>query len=96
VSEDQVRGTLRAQARMREILDTDVTEKAWNEVTSDGYRVDVTVSPVQTKRTETIGVKLLMVDLTLSWRQGNKNRVINLKTLKLVRPVDHEQTGLPS
>jgi type II secretion system protein I len=86
-SEDQVRASLAAEARMREVLDDKgIAEKAWSEVTTDGYRVDVAVKKVHTDRAETIGVALLQVDLSLSWRRGIKNRTIRLSTLKAVYP----------
>jgi type II secretion system protein I len=85
-SDDYVRASLVAEARIRDVLDTDLAEKTWTEVTNDGYRVDVTISKVQTERAQTIGMDLYQVELGLSWRRGLKNRAINLKTLKLVRP----------
>jgi type II secretion system protein I len=97
VSEDHVKASLRAEARMREILDSDdLAEKTWTETTVDGYRVDVAVSKVQTERTQTIGMVLFQVDLSLSWKRGMKNRTINLKTLKLVRPGDETKGVMPS
>jgi len=96
-SEDHVRASLMAEARMREIIDGEaLVEKVWTETTSDGYRVDVAVSKVQTARAETIGATLLQVDLSLSWRRGARNRTINLKTLKLVRPGDETKGVMPS
>jgi general secretion pathway protein I len=96
-SEDHVRASLMAEARMREIIDGEaLVEKVWTETTSDGYRVDVAVSRVQTARAETIGATLLQVDLSLSWRRGARNRTINLKTLKLVRPGDETKGVMPS
>jgi hypothetical protein len=82
-SEDHVRASLAAEARMREVLDDkELREKAWSEVTNDGYHVDVAVKKVHTDRADTIGVTLLQVDLSLSWRRGIKNRTIKLSTLK--------------
>jgi prepilin-type N-terminal cleavage/methylation domain-containing protein len=96
-SEDHVRASLRAEARMREIIDSEaLVEKVWTETTNDGYRVDVAVSSVQTERARVIGAALFQVDLSLSWRRGVKNRTISLKTLKLVRPGDVTKGGVPS
>ena len=84
-SEDHMRASLVAEARMREVLDdASLAEKGWSEVTNEGYRIDVMINKVQTERANMAGADLYQIDLSLSWRKGMRNRTINLKTLKVV------------
>jgi hypothetical protein len=70
---------------MREILDeSDITDKTYSEITNDGYKVDVSISEIAKDRSENLNVKLFEIDLKLSWLKGNKEKFINLKTMKLV------------
>ncbi len=96
-SEDYLKASLRAEAVMRGILGSDdLKEKAWTEVTNDGYRVDVAIAKVRAERADTIGMTLLQVDLSLSWKQGIRSRTIKLETLKLVRPGSETGGAVPS
>jgi len=84
-SDDYVSAVLRAESKMREILDDDkLTEKSWGEATDDGYRMDATVADAATDRTENLQVKLLEITLTVHWTRGTKERSLTLKTMKLV------------
>jgi len=84
-SDDYVSAVIKAEARMREILDDErLTERSWSETTDDGYRVDVSVSDTSKERTENLQVRLLRVDLTLRWTKGTKERSLTLRTLKVV------------
>jgi general secretion pathway protein I len=85
MSEDSMRAVIIAESKMREIVsNTELSETSWTETTGDGYRMDVAVSGVLSERAQTLGTKLLQVDLVLSWRKGIRNRSITLSTLKLV------------
>jgi general secretion pathway protein I len=97
-SGDYVKASLRAQEKMREILDsTDLAERQWTESTTDGYRIDVAVAPVEKERVQTItGAQLLKVDLVLSWKQGVRNKTMNLSTLKYVRPSEGQKAPVTS
>lgn len=84
-SDDYVSAVLRAESKMREILDDDkLTEKSWSEATDGGYRMDATVADAATDRTENLQVKLLEITLTVHWTRGIKERSLTLKTMKLV------------
>lgn len=84
-SEDYISAVTTAEARLRDILDDEeLSEKSWSETTSDGYRMDVTVSDALTERTDNLQVKALSIDLTIRWVKGVKENSINLKTMKLV------------
>lgn len=84
-SEDYVYASLRAEAKMREVLDDDnLSEKSWSEVTDDGYRMDVLITNALNDRTENLSVNIFEVDLILHWTRGTKERSIALRTMKVV------------
>lgn len=84
-SEKYVSALIKAEARMREILDDEkLSEKSWYETTDDGYRVDVSVSDSLKDRTDNLQIKVLEINLTLRWTTGIKEKSIALKTLKVV------------
>lgn len=83
-SDDYVSAVMKAEARMREILDDEkLTERSWSEATDDGYRIDVSVSDTSKERTENLQVRLLKIDMTLRWTKGTKERSLTLRTLKV-------------
>ena len=93
-SEDYVSAVLRAEQRMREVLeDEGLSEKAWSETTRDGYKVDVVVSDVQKERTENLQVRLLQVNLTMRWMRGTKEKILTLRTMKIVNKIGPGSTG---
>ncbi|MDP3297591.1 MAG: prepilin-type N-terminal cleavage/methylation domain-containing protein [Thermodesulfovibrionia bacterium] len=85
VSEDYVSAVIKAEAKMREILDnSNLSEGSWSEVTPDGYRIDVSIRDSEKERTQNLKVRLLGVDLTIHWTKGTKTRSLTLKTMKVV------------
>jgi len=84
-SGDMVSATVRGDARIREILaEPSLTEKAWGEITEDGYRIDVSVSEVLKERTENLPVKMMEVVVTIRWNEERKVKSFQLKTVKMV------------
>jgi len=84
-SEDYSNAVIIAESRMRGILDDDnLAERAWEEKTEDGYRINAVVSNTAGNRTENLQVKLLEINLTVSWTKESKERTFNLMTLKMV------------
>lgn len=84
-SDDASNAVIMAEAKMREILDDDnLVERAWTESTEDGYRIDAVVSSTASDRTENLQIRLLEINLTVSWIKDLKERTLNLKTLKMV------------
>jgi general secretion pathway protein I len=84
-SEDYVAASVRAQTRMREVLDDDaLTERAWSETTADGYRVDVVVSPALAERTKDLQVQLLDVALTIYWVKDSRSKTMTVRTMKMI------------
>ena len=85
VSKDYVSAAIRAEAKMREILEgTDLTEKSWSEVTDEGYRFDAAITETLKERTENLQVRMLEIALTVQWSEGLKTKFLTLKTLKVV------------
>jgi len=85
VSEDYVSGVVKAETRMRELLDDDsLSEKQWTEVTDDGYRIDADVKETLKERSDNLQVKMLDIGITVTWRKGQKDRSVALRTLKVV------------
>jgi general secretion pathway protein I len=96
-SEDYVKAALVAEGKLRDITEgVDLTERQWTEYTDDGYRIDVTVLPVENDKAQAVNMKLLQVDLSLSWKSGSRNRVMNIKTLKLVNPSEERKEPVNS
>jgi general secretion pathway protein I len=84
LSETYVRGTVEAEAKMREILDSqDFTEKNWNGRTENGYRFEASVSNVLAERTENLQVKMVEISVAVYWTEAGKERSSKLKTLKV-------------
>lgn len=85
VSQNYVSAAIRAEAKMREILeDTNLQENAWSEVTDEGYRFDASVTETFKERTENLQVRMLEINLTAQWPEGSKMKYLTLKTLKVV------------
>ena len=84
-SDDYSHAVIMAESKMRKILDDDtLKEQSWTESTDDGYRIDAVVSSTASDRTENLQIKLLEINLTVSWIKDSKERTFNLKTLKMV------------
>lgn len=84
-SEDYVSATMKANSKLREILsDDNLSERSWSEVTEDGYSIYASVYKTLKDRTDDLNVELLEIDLTIKWRAGNREKTIDLKTMKMV------------
>ena len=61
---------------MREILDNEqLSENAWSETSPEGYRFDITVAKAYETRTKDLPLKILEIDVTMSWKKGGKEQV---------------------
>ena len=84
-SDDYAAAVIRAEAKMREVLDKeDLTETSWSEATPDGYRMDVYITDVLKEKTNNLQVRLLAVSLTTRWFKGTKEKMLNLRTMKII------------
>lgn len=85
-SEDYVAASVRAEIKMREILDDDnLSENTLVETTDDGYRFDIAVTDSLKDRTENLQVRLFQIDLTIHWTKGKKNKALTLNALKVMK-----------
>jgi general secretion pathway protein I len=83
-SENYVKVAMEAEAKMREILDSqDFPEKSWNGKTEGGYRYEASVTNVLAERTDNLKVKMVEISVSVFWTEGGKERSSKLKTLKV-------------
>ncbi|MCX5847560.1 MAG: prepilin-type N-terminal cleavage/methylation domain-containing protein [Deltaproteobacteria bacterium] len=86
-----------SDAKIREILaDPSLTEKAWREITDDGYRIEVSIGEVLKERTDNLPVKMMEVTLVVRWNEGRKERNIQLKTVKMIDKIKPAESSSPS
>ena len=84
-SEEYVAGSLEAQSKMREVLDSqEFSERSWNGITDNGYRFQVSVSDTLPERVENLHVKLVVVEVKVYWARGAGEKSLTLKTMKMV------------
>ncbi len=84
-SEDMTFAMVRAESRMRELISGDsLTEKVLNENTDDGYRFDISISEILKERTDNLPVKLMKIDLKITWIAGMKEKNFSLETVKMI------------
>jgi general secretion pathway protein I len=84
-SGDLISATIRGESRIREIMaESSLTEKAWSEITEDGYRMDVLISEVIKERTDNLPIRLMQVALTVRWMEGIREKSLSLKTIRMV------------
>jgi len=84
-ADDYVKAAIKAESVMREILDSDELEEgSWVESTEDGYDIIVTVKGIEEDRIEDLSVRLLEVTLKFRWLRDEKERALNLMTVKLI------------
>jgi general secretion pathway protein I len=86
-SEDYASAVVRVEAKMREVLDNEqLSENAWSEMSPEGYKFDVTVAKTYEARTKDLPLKIMEIGVTMSWKKGEKDRTLTLKTMKTVKP----------
>jgi general secretion pathway protein I len=84
-SESHMRAAAYAGAVMREITtDEDFPNNASTSGFVDIYRFETSAVKVDEERNSTINADLYRIDVTLSWREGNRDKTISLSSLKLV------------
>ena len=84
-SEDYVSAVIKAEIKMRDVLDDkELSEKSWSETTDDGYRIDVSIYDAVKDRTENLQIRLLEVNLIIRWIKDTKEKSLTLKAMKVV------------
>jgi type II secretion system protein I len=85
VSEDVVVASVRAEAKMREILSNEeLSEDSWTENTDDGYKFAVNIAETLQQKTDSLPIQLLQIDVAITWTKNSKERSLRLKTYKTV------------
>lgn len=84
-SGDMTVAAIRADALIREVLDgLSPASVSWSGVTTDGYRIDVSITEVLREKTDSLPFKLLDLSVTVGWTGGGREKSLVLKTQKLV------------
>jgi prepilin-type N-terminal cleavage/methylation domain-containing protein len=85
VSEDVVAASVRAEAKMREILSNEeLSVDSWTENADDGYRFAVNIAETLQQKTDSLPIQLLQIDVAITWTKNSKERSLRLKTYKTV------------
>lgn len=85
-SEDYISAVVRAEAKMRDVLDEEtITVGMSSETTTDGYLMETTVSKVYERRTRDLPFEVLEIGVRLSWKGPVAQRSMTLKTMKTVK-----------
>ena len=87
LSGDYVAATVKAESKMREVLDIadeDIEEGSKTERTDDGYTIDINIAETLEKRTEELPIQLMEVSVTVHWKKFMKEKSLTLRTVKLV------------
>ncbi|NPU84144.1 MAG: prepilin-type N-terminal cleavage/methylation domain-containing protein [Syntrophaceae bacterium] len=95
VAGDRIEILERANAKMREVLDSDHGEDAsWKEINDDGYSYDISVTEILRDRSSALGVRLLDIEVSAKLRRQTGAGRVTLKTAKLVsRSADLKNDG---
>ncbi len=89
-SNDQIEALSYANAKMREVLNSEkIEDKSWNETDDNGYSYEITIAESLKERTDSLAVKMEEITLVTSWIAGNKKKQIVLKTAKVVSKADN-------
>lgn len=85
VSKDYVHAVLKAEERMRELLEEEnLSEGHYSEQTEDGYKIDIYISKFGKDKSENLQVDLTQIDLSVSWTAGMKEKRFDLTTYKVM------------
>jgi len=89
-SQEYMAALTQAEAVMREIVESEkIEEKSWNEQTDRGFQIEVSVAEAQKERTENLPIKLLQIEMNLSWEKALRKKSLTLRTLKVVNRIDN-------
>jgi len=84
-SDDRIETLRHASEKMREVLDSDLSEdKTWHNVDDEGYSYDITVAETLNERTDALAVKFLEITILAQYTKDKRSKQVTLKTAKLV------------
>lgn len=83
-ADDQIESSIRAAAKMREILNLPSYRKqSWSEMDDAGYTYEVAIDEMMKERTDSLPVRMEKITLTMHWVKGKSKKQITLKTAKV-------------
>jgi general secretion pathway protein I len=84
-SEEYTAAVVRAETKMREVLDSgSFVEGETHEEDPEGFAYDVSIKEALPDRAEDLNVRLMEIRLTLRWRMGSRDKSLTLTSLKLI------------
>lgn len=84
-SEDYLEAACEGEVSLRRVLNNDnLRAGTFTEVTTNGYRVETTISEALREKSDTLRCRVMEIDLAVKWRKGAKEKATHLRTVKLV------------
>ncbi len=88
-SDDRIETLERANAKMREVLDSDrFKDKVWHEVDAEGYAYDISFAEILKERSDALSVKLVEITVSMQSAKDKGSKKITLKTAKMISKSD--------
>ncbi len=88
-SDNRIRALQGASDKMRNVLENEkMEEKAWTETDDQGNVFEIIMTEIEKERTRALTVKLLQVTVKASPAQSGGEKIITLKTAKMVSRSD--------
>ncbi|MEE9910472.1 MAG: prepilin-type N-terminal cleavage/methylation domain-containing protein [Deltaproteobacteria bacterium] len=83
-ADDQIESSLRAAAKMREVLNLpSFKNKSWSETDEAGYTYEVTIHEIMKERTDALPVIMNEITVTAFWTHGENKKRLTLKTARV-------------
>ena len=83
-ADDQIESSIRAAAKMREVLNLpSFKNKSWSETDEAGYTYEVAIDEMMKERTDALPVRMETITLTMHWGREKSKKQIILKTAKV-------------
>ncbi|MDD5712204.1 MAG: type II secretion system protein [Smithellaceae bacterium] len=76
---------MQADGKMREILrEPNLSERKWRDTSNESYPMDISAAEVWRDRTEGLGMKAMEIELTVRWREGQREKNFTIRTVKTI------------
>ncbi len=88
-SGDRIEALDRANEKMRDVLDGNLSEdKSWQDVDDEGYAYDITIAETLKERTEALPVKFMEVTVSVKAENEKGSKRVALHTAKMISKSD--------
>lgn len=88
-SDDSIEALVRANDKMREVLDSETfEERSWTDKDNEGYACDITIAEIEKERFEALPVRLMQITVTAGKTDDKRSKKITLKTAKMTSKSD--------